>query len=314
MRERLVGLAVVVEPPVLISETTASDGTRKWLLDGRHGQRDRDGVHPRGDRGTLCISVRSGCALACTFCSTGQQGFNRNLTVGEIIGQLWRANRRWAATREATPSVPITNVVMMGMGEPLHNFDNVVTALDLMLDDNAYGLSRRRVTVSTSGLVPGIDRLRERCPVALAVSLHAPNDALRDELVPINRKYPIRSCWLPACATSRTGAARLHHLRIRDARRRERQPRSTRASSLGSTRDVPCKINLIPFNPFPDSELPALVAGRDRTLPRSADAGWSRHDRAQDARRRHRRRLRPACGPGAGPGAPGAGNAAAATQ
>src|SRR5258706_2726200 len=158
---------------------------------------------PRRYRGTLCVSSQAGCALDCAFCSTGKQGFNRNLSVAEIIGQLWHANRTLLADGVTTPWVeqgrhPITNVVMMGMGEPLANFDNVVAAMRIMLDDNAYGLSRRRVTLSTSGLVPAIDRLSEECPVALAVSLHAPNDPLRNELVPINRKYPLASL-LAAC-------------------------------------------------------------------------------------------------------------------
>ena len=226
LRERLAREAVVAAPPVL-RDTTAPDGTRKWLLDvgtgnaietvyipegGRHGSNDDtdsedttgkraspasgQAADARRYRGTLCISSQAGCALACSFCSTGYQGFNRNLTTDEIIGQLWTANRLLA--RETGAGRPLTNVVMMGMGEPLHNFDNVVSALRIMLDDFAYGLSRRRVTLSTAGLVPGIDRLRDACPVSLAVSLHAPNDRLRDELVPINRKYPIREL-LAAC-------------------------------------------------------------------------------------------------------------------
>src|SRR5690606_25538674 len=172
----------------------------KWLLSVGAGNGIETVFIPEANRGTLCISSQVGCALACTFCSTGRQGFNRNLTVAEIIGQLWWANTALRKESDAARGREraVTNVVMMGMGEPLANFENVVRALDLMLDDNAYGLSRRRVTVSTSGLVPAMDRLRERCPVALAVSLHAPNDALRDELVPINRKYPIGEL-LAAC-------------------------------------------------------------------------------------------------------------------
>ena len=180
-------------------DTTAADGTRKWLLDVGTGNAIETVFIPETSRGTLCISSQAGCALDCSFCSTGRQGFNRNLTAAEIIGQLWLANRALGPqARARRASGPITNVVMMGMGEPLANFDNVVAAMQLMLDDNAYGLSRRRVTLSTSGLVPAIDRLRDACPVALAVSLHAPNDALRDELVPINRKYPLREL-LAAC-------------------------------------------------------------------------------------------------------------------
>jgi 23S rRNA (adenine2503-C2)-methyltransferase len=198
----------------------------------------------------LCISSQAGCALECSFCSTGRQGFNRNLTVAEIIGQLWLANRDLG--RGITTERPISNVVMMGMGEPLANFDNVVAALQLMLDDDAYGLSRRRVTLSTSGLVPAIDRLRDTCPVALAVSLHAPNDALRDELVPINKKYPLKEL-LAACVRYIEKAPRdfvtfeyVMLAGINDSIEHARQL-AMRVQS------VPCKINLIPFNPFPNS-------------------------------------------------------------
>ena len=206
---------------------------------------------PRRYRGTLCISSQAGCALACVFCATGHQGFNRNLTVAEIVGQLWLANRDLG--RGVTAERPITNVVMMGMGEPLANFDAVVTALKVMLDDDAYGLSRRRVTLSTAGLVPAIDRLRETCPVALAVSLHAPNDALRDVLVPINRKYPLREL-LAACARYIEKAPRdfvtfeyVMLAGVNDAASHARQ-----LAKL--VQAVPCKINLIPFNPFPQAD------------------------------------------------------------
>jgi len=195
LRETLAA-AVEIRGPAVVSDTTASDGTRKWLLDVGGGNAVEAVYIPEDDRGTLCISSQAGCALDCAFCSTGKQGFNRNLTTAEIVGQLWHANRALLAAGASSPWVaqgraPITNVVMMGMGEPLANFDAVVRSLSVFLDDNAYGLSRRRVTLSTSGLVPAIDRLAEACPVALAVSLHAPTDALRDELVPINRKHPI---------------------------------------------------------------------------------------------------------------------------
>ncbi len=202
------------------------------------------------DRGTLCVSTQAGCALDCSFCSTGKQGFNRNLTVAEIIGQLWQANRALGADPKGDRI--ISNVVLMGMGEPLANFENTVKALRLMLDDNAYGLSRRRVTVSTSGLVPAMDRLRDECPVALAVSLHAPNDALRDELVPINQKYPLAEL-MAACRRYLEKAPRdfvtfeyvmLDGVNDSDAHARQ---------LLALTRDVPCKFNLIPFNPFPGS-------------------------------------------------------------
>ncbi len=186
----------VVTPPAMIADSTAADGTRKWLLDVGNANAVETVFIPEANRGTLCVSTQAGCTMDCKFCSTGRQGFNRNLTVAEIIGQLWWANRALGASPDGERVV--SNVVMMGMGEPLLNFDATVAALRLMLDDHAYGLSRRRVTVSTSGIVPMIDRLRDECPVALAVSLHAPDDALRDELMPINRKYPIREL-LAAC-------------------------------------------------------------------------------------------------------------------
>lgn len=247
LREQLAKSAAIAAPRVL-RDTIAADGTRKWLLDVGTGNAIETVFIPETSRGTLCISSQAGCALACTFCSTGHQGFNRNLTVEEIIGQLWLANR--CLGRGVTEERPISNVVMMGMGEPLANFENVVAAMRLMLDDSAYGLSRRRVTLSTAGLVPGIDRLGEACPVALAVSLHAPNDALRDELVPINRKYPIREL-LAACQRYLSKAPR-------DFVTFEYVMLSGVNDSVGQARelaalvsDVPCKLNLIPFNPFP---------------------------------------------------------------
>jgi len=250
LREKLGGLAVI-EPPRLIQEQISDDGTRKWLLDVGAGQGVETVFIPDGDRGTLCVSSQVGCALECSFCSTGRQGFNRNLSVYEIIGQLWWANKALGCTPRNERV--IGNVVLMGMGEPLLNFDNTVTALHLMLDDNAYGLSRRRVTVSTSGIVPAMDRLREACPVSLAVSLHAPNDALRDVLVPINKKYPL-SELMAACRRYVVDAPRdyitfeyvmLDGVNDSPAHARE---------LVALTRDVPCKFNLIPFNPFPDSE------------------------------------------------------------
>jgi 23S rRNA (adenine2503-C2)-methyltransferase len=267
LRERLAKSAAIAAPRVL-GDTTAADGTRKWLLDVGTGNAIETVFIPEISRGTLCISSQAGCALACTFCSTGHQGFNRNLTVEEIIGQLWLASRilrsrdalapgfRTAQSavgclgRGVTEERPISNVVMMGMGEPLANFDNVVAAMRLMLDDSAYGLSRRRVTLSTAGLVPGIDRLGEACPVALAVSLHAPNDALRDELVPINRKYPIREL-LAACQRYLSKAPRdfvtFEYVMLSGVNDGVGQARELAAL----VSDVPCKLNLIPFNPFP---------------------------------------------------------------
>ena len=195
LREKLKQIACVQAPKVM-REELSDDGTRKWLLDMGTGNAVETVYIPEEGRGTLCVSTQAGCALDCAFCSTGKQGFSRNLSTAEIIGQLWWANHEVGKGLDG--NWQISNVVLMGMGEPLLNFDNTVSALRLMLDDHAYGLSRRRVTVSTSGIVPAIDRLRDECPVALAVSLHAPNDKLRDVLVPINRKYPLKEL-LAAC-------------------------------------------------------------------------------------------------------------------
>ena len=260
LRERLAACASIAAPAVL-RDSTAGDGTRKWLLDVGTGNAIETVFIPETNRGTLCISSQAGCALECSFCSTGRQGFNRNLSTAEIIGQLWLASRALREHGARTPhdasspgevdpvERPVSNVVMMGMGEPLANFDNVVAALKLMLDDFSYGLSRRRVTVSTAGLVPGIDRLREECPVALAVSLHAPNDALRDELVPINRKYPIREL-LAACLRYIEKAPRdsvmFEYVMLAGVNDGVGQARELAAL----VKDVPCKINLIPFNPY----------------------------------------------------------------
>jgi len=247
LRERLAENAAIVSPRVL-RDTTAADGTRKWLIDVGTGNAIDTVFIPETSRGTLCVSSQAGCALECSFCSTGRQGFNRNLTTEEIIGQLWLANR--SLGRGVTEDRPISNVVMMGMGEPLANFDNVVAAIRLMLDDHAYGLSRRRVTLSTAGLVPGIDRLRNECPVSLAVSLHAPNDALRDELVPINRKYPIKEL-LAACLryieVAPRGYVMFEYVMLTGVNDSVTQARELAAL----VKSVPCKINLIPFNPFP---------------------------------------------------------------
>lgn len=250
LREKLLGLAVVV-PPRLMQEQISDDGTRKWLLDVGAGQGIETVFIPDGERGTLCISSQVGCALDCSFCSTGKQGFNRNLSVAEMIGQLWWANKALGCTPRNERV--IGNVVLMGMGEPLLNFDNTVTALHLMLDDNAYGLSRRRVTVSTSGVVPAMDRLRAQCPVALAVSLHAPNDALRDILVPINQKYPL-SELMAACQRYIVDAPRdfitFEYVMLDGVNDSLAHAREL----VELVKDVPCKFNLIPFNPFPDSD------------------------------------------------------------
>ena len=276
LRERMAAVASIRGPDV-VRDSTAGDGTRKWLLDIGAGNAVEAVYIPEDDRGTLCVSSQAGCALDCAFCSTGKQGFNRNLTVAEIVGQLWHANRALLADSAATGAAPapwveqgrapITNVVMMGMGEPLANFDNVVAALSLFLDDNAYGLSRRRVTLSTSGIVPAIDRLRDACPVALAVSLHAPNDALRERLVPINRKYPL-AALLAACLRYLERAPRdfvtFEYVMLDGVNDAPEQAREL-ATLLAA---VPCKLNLIPFNPFPGSEF--------RTSPRSRILAFQR--------------------------------------
>ena len=249
LRSKLEALARIT-PPTLVADKLSDDGTRKFLFDVGGGNAIESVFIPEDDRGTLCISTQAGCALDCAFCSTGKQGFSRNLTVAEIIGQLWQANASLGADPKGERI--ISNVVLMGMGEPLANFENTVTTLRLMLDDNAYGLSRRRVTVSTAGLVPMIDRLAEACPVALAVSLHAPNDTLRDELVPLNRKYPLREL-MPACRRYLEHAPRdfvtFEYVLLDGVNDSAAQAREL----LALTREVPCKFNLIPFNPFPGS-------------------------------------------------------------
>jgi 23S rRNA (adenine2503-C2)-methyltransferase len=259
LREKLQTRAEIVAPSI-ISDHVSTDGTRKWLVDVGNGNAVETVYIPEETRGTLCVSSQAGCAVNCRFCSTGKQGFNRNLSTGEIIGQLWMAEHMLRRSlgagggRGEADQRVITNVVMMGMGEPLLNFDALVPALRLMLDDNAYGMSRRRVTVSTSGVVPMMDRLGAEVPVALAVSLHAPNDALRDDLVPLNRKYPLREL-MAACQRYLEVAPRdfitfeycmLDGVNDTDAHARE---------LIALTRDVPCKLNLIPFNPFPESGL-----------------------------------------------------------
>ena len=264
LREKLGSLAEVT-PPTVVADRLADDGTRKFLFDVGGGNAVEAVFIPEDDRGTLCISTQAGCALDCSFCSTGKQGFNRNLTVAEIVGQLWQVRHALGAYQPAAASLEraISNVVLMGMGEPLANLDNTVMALRLMLDDNAYGLSRRRVTVSTSGLVPAMDRLRDECPVALAVSLHAPNDRLRDELVPINRKYPLREL-MGACRRYLEKAPRdfvtFEYVMLDGVNDCEAHARE----ALALTGDVPCKFNLIPFNPFPGSPYRRSSAARIR--------------------------------------------------
>ena len=255
-----------VAAPSVVSDHVAADGTRKWLLDVGRGNAIETVFIPETARGTLCVSTQAGCAVNCLFCSTGKQGFARNLTAGEIVGQLWLANRllgarpSGAAAAAGDDDAPddhdriVTNVVFMGMGEPLLNYDATLAALRILLDDHGYGLSRRRVTVSTSGVVPMIDRLRVDQPVALAVSLHAPDDALRDRLVPLNRKYPLAEL-MAACRRYLDAAPRdfvtFEYVMLDGVNDTDAHARAL----VARVRDVPCKFNLIPFNPFPDAGL-----------------------------------------------------------
>lgn len=249
LRARLKETAVVVGPEIVL-DRVAEDGTRKWLLRLADGNCIEAVFIPEDERGTLCVSSQVGCILNCSFCSTARQGYSRNLTSAEIIAQVWVANR--ALGRDPKGERIITNVVMMGMGEPLLNFDQVVPAMHIMLDDMAYGLSRRRVTLSTAGVIPMLDRLRAACPVSLAVSLHAPTDALRDQLVPLNKKYPIAEL-LAACRRYVAGDARrrvtFEYVMLAGVNDSPEQ-----AHALARLlQDVPCKVNLIPFNAFPES-------------------------------------------------------------
>ncbi len=255
LREKLQGIACVQAMPI-VSQQESADGTIKWLFDVGGGDAIETVFIPEDDRGTLCLSSQAGCAVGCPFCSTGHQGFSRNLSTAEIVGQIWfaehylRAHLKLPAGQRA-----ITNVVMMGMGEPLQNYAALVPALRVMLSDHAYGLSRRRVTVSTSGMVPMMDRLRDDCPVALAVSLHAPNNSLRDDLVPLNKKYPLVEL-MAACQRYLEKAPR-------DFVTFEYCMLAGVNDSLAQAQElvqlvrhrVSCKLNLIPFNPFPQSGL-----------------------------------------------------------
>lgn len=274
----------VIHAPAVVTRHVSSDATRKWLFDVGQGNAVETVFIPEDDRGTLCISSQAGCTVACPFCSTGHQGFNRNLTAAEIIGQLWWARHELQQSGAQTRlpsgsstlidpsehwdgSAPdgriVTNVVFMGMGEPLLNYDAVLTALRLMLDDNAWGLSRRRVTVSTSGVVPIMDRLAQDCPVALAVSLHAPNDELRDRLVPLNRKYPLAEL-LDSCRNYLNFAPRdfitFEYVMLDGI---NDQPDHVR-QLVEISKQVSCKINLIPFNPFAQSGLKRSPPARVR--------------------------------------------------
>jgi len=262
LREKL-ALQACVAPPPVAGEHVSADGTTKWLFDVGDGNAVESVFIPEADRGTLCVSSQAGCAVGCRFCHTGHQGFSRNLTTAEIVGQLWFAEHQ---LRErlglAQGQRAIDNVVMMGMGEPLQNYAALLPALRTMLDDHGYGLSRRRVTVSTAGVVPMIDRLREDCPVALAVSLHAPDDRLRDQLVPLNRKYPIDEL-LRACERYLDAAPRdfitFEYCMLDGV---NDSPAHANALVQLVRGRVDCKFNLIPFNPFPASGLRRSARGR----------------------------------------------------
>ncbi len=251
LREKLKAVAEIKAPEVAV-EQRSSDGTIKWAM--QVGEQQVETVYiPEADRATLCVSSQVGCALACTFCSTAQQGFNRNLTVSEIIGQVWRASKI-IGNFGVTGVRPITNVVMMGMGEPLLNVANVVPAMEIMLDDFAYGLSKRRVTLSTSGVVPALDMLREKIDVALAISLHAPNDELRDEIMPINKKYNIKMLMDSVHRYLEVSNANHGKVTIEYVLLDHVNDGTEHAHQLAQVlKNTPCKINLIPWNPFPEA-------------------------------------------------------------
>ncbi len=251
LRQRLKEIACVSLPQVQMIQAS-QDGTRKWLLQLDSGNSVEMVFIPEEERATLCVSSQIGCALDCTFCATAQQGFNRNLSVAEIVGQLWLAEQTLRAEgyRLEKSNRTISNVVMMGMGEPLTNFNNVVTAMNVMMDDFAYGLSWRRITLSTAGIVPAMARLREQCPVNIAVSLHAPNDALRDQLVPINKKYPLAKLMAACRAYVKGGPKRRITFEYVMLKNVNDSPAHAHAL-VKLLQGIPAKINLIPFNPFP---------------------------------------------------------------
>ncbi|MGL6203012.1 MAG: 23S rRNA (adenine(2503)-C(2))-methyltransferase RlmN [Giesbergeria sp.] len=276
LRDKLKGCAQVLPLPV-ISEHQSADGTVKWLFDVGAGNAVEAVFIPEEDRGTLCVSSQAGCAVGCRFCSTGHQGFSRNLTTGEIVSQLWFAEHV-LRKRFQTQDRVISNVVMMGMGEPLQNYSALVPALRVMLDDHGYGLSRRRLTVSTSGVVPMMDRLAVDCPVALAVSLHAPNDALRDVLVPLNRKYPIDEL-LDTCNRYLVHAPRdfitFEYCMLDGVNDQpEHAQQLVELVRKHAGKGVWCKFNLIPFNPFPASGLRRSASAQVAVFARIlSDAG-----------------------------------------
>jgi 23S rRNA (adenine2503-C2)-methyltransferase len=251
LRDKLKGCAEV-RGPEIVSQDISSDGTRKWVVRVASGSCVETVYIPQGGRGTLCVSSQAGCALDCSFCSTGKQGFNSDLSAAEVIGQVWIANKSFGSV-PAKIDRAITNVVMMGMGEPLLNFDNVVAAMTIMMDDLGYGISKRKVTLSTSGVAPMIDRLGEVIDVSLALSLHAPNDALRNKLVPINRKYPL-AVVLDACRRYIGGLGEKRFLTIEYTLLKDVNDQPEHAAEMiALLADLPCKVNLIPFNPFPHS-------------------------------------------------------------
>ncbi len=253
LRTKLKAIAEVRAPEIAYQDIS-KDGTRKWVLRLDGGSSVEMVLIPEGDRATLCVSSQIGCSLDCSFCSTGKQGFNRNLTAAEVIGQLRVAILSFGPIDPASEKRRVSNVVMMGMGEPLMNFDPVVDAMSLMMEDNAYGLSKRRVTLSTAGLVPAIDKLSEVADVSLALSLHAPIDELRDQLVPLNKRYPIKEVlaatkrYLASCNDKRV--ATIEYTLIDGV---NDHPEHARAL-VKLLKDLPCKLNLIPFNPFPNSD------------------------------------------------------------
>ncbi len=251
LREKLKRQAVI-EAPVVVTRQDSADGTIKFVMGLKGGQEVETVWIPERDRRTLCVSSQVGCALDCSFCSTAQQGFNRNLSVSEIIGQVWRVSQIIGSYGD-TGEKPVTNVVMMGMGEPLLNLNNVVPALELMMEDYGFGLSKRRVTVSTSGVVPALDLLKEKIDVALAISLHAPNNTLRDELVPVNRKYPMEE-FLAASKRYVDGSRANDKVTVEYVMLEGVNDSTDQAHELAKAlKDTPSKINLIPFNPYPGS-------------------------------------------------------------
>ncbi len=251
LREKLKTVAII-EAPEVVYQNISKDGTRKWVMKMPGGSSIETVLIPEGNRGTLCVSSQIGCALDCSFCSTGKQGFNRNLSAEEIVGQIWNAIASFDNI-DRTKDRPVTNVVFMGMGEPLLNFDNVMDSVNLMMDDFAYSISKRRLTISTAGVVPAIDRMGQYTDASIAVSLHAPNDALRNELVPVNKKYPIDvllksvKSYLDQLSDKRK--ATIEYTLIAGVNDRKQHADEL----IEILKGLPCKINLIPFNPFPGS-------------------------------------------------------------